>query len=161
MMCNRVFSTSKREHAAVLSRFLLMEMSEEEVFPFLSTTLWEADSVFGVTVSERPWNSPGPRCCFRKPQSPMKIEKAFLPQQPVFFVVFCFFYFTWRPLQNWEIYAFQAMLEGMAICSQAHLGTSGSDCTQWDPVTGWRGECFSQAVAMFGTLGLCCCPTML
>ena len=118
-------------------------------------------SVFGVTVSERPWNSPGPRCCFRKPQSPMKIEKAFLPQQPVFFVVFCFFYFTWRPLQNWEIYAFQAMLEGMAICSQAHLGTSGSDCTQWDPVTGWRGECFSQAVAMFGTLGLCCCPTML
>lgn len=78
----------------------------------------------------RPRNSLGPGWSLEKPQSSVKIEKPFC--------LSLYFSSSWGPLQNWGIYA-QATLEGMTTCGQAHLGTSGLDCTLGD-VNGWVFE---------------------
>lgn len=117
-------------------------MLKEDVFSFSQNKCYEKLTLCffggGITVSERHWNSTrGPPLLFQK-------ATEFSENASTAHFALLGTYFPLLPpwSQNWGICALQAKLEGMARCSRAHLGTSGSDCTQTDWVT-------QQAVAMF------------
>ena len=146
-MRNRVFSILKRQHG----QFCLFSVDEDvkgRLLFFLRTTLWEADSLcLGITELERPWNSPGPHCCFKKPQRSMKIERpSFCLSCQLLFFFFLEVHFS---IGGFVLFK-QYWKEWLDVAKHiwAHLDWIAR--SYW--VTGWAFQSGS-TVAMFRTLG--------
>lgn len=119
--------------------FLLIKDVEGWLLLFLRT-LWEAESLcLGNNCVGKALKIAQGHTAISKSHN--ENRKAFCLCCPRTFFFFLKSTLHWGRGRRGGICVFRAIRGGMVRCSQAHLGTSGLDCAQWDGVTGWLAEC--------------------